>query len=149
MLGVFENCQERLVAMCFACWITKAGIQKHAQNMWYLLLFHGRNGYANSPQYCNDTYIACRVKMIFVSHQLENMWKHPNPFEGNNFLELVKMHQKHVGISCLQAEFRNRDHRNTKQEWQPLDTDVRFGVVYDSLRSWISELFVCVVSFTC
>jgi hypothetical protein len=34
--------------MRFACLITKARIQ--TQNMWYLFLFHGNNGYANVPQ---------------------------------------------------------------------------------------------------
>jgi hypothetical protein len=36
--------------MRFACWVTKARIQKCTQNMWYLLLFHGKNIYMNAPQ---------------------------------------------------------------------------------------------------
>jgi hypothetical protein len=35
--------------MCFACCITKA--KTHTKNMYYLLLFHGNNGYANAPQW--------------------------------------------------------------------------------------------------
>jgi hypothetical protein len=36
--------------MRFICWITKAR-HTQSQNMWYLLLFHSNNGYANAPQY--------------------------------------------------------------------------------------------------
>ena len=34
--------------MHFVCWITKP-TDTHTQNMKYLLLFHGNNGYANAP----------------------------------------------------------------------------------------------------
>jgi hypothetical protein len=36
--------------MRFACRITKARVQTHTQNMYYLWLFHCKNGYANAPQ---------------------------------------------------------------------------------------------------
>ena len=36
--------------MKFAFRITKTMIQTHTHNIEYLLLFHGKNGYANKPQ---------------------------------------------------------------------------------------------------
>jgi hypothetical protein len=36
--------------MRFECWITKARIKTHSQNMKQLLLLQGDNGYANAPQ---------------------------------------------------------------------------------------------------
>jgi len=86
--------------------------------------------------------------MIFVSHQLENMWKHPNPFEGNNFLELVKTHNKTRRYILFTG--RVSKPRPPKYEVGIAATWYgRFGVMYDSLPSWISELFVYVVSFIC
>jgi len=35
--------------MLFACWISKAA-RTHAQNMYYLLIFHGKNGYAKATR---------------------------------------------------------------------------------------------------
>jgi hypothetical protein len=37
--------------MRFACRINKTRIQTHTQYISYLLLSHGKNGYANAPQY--------------------------------------------------------------------------------------------------
>jgi hypothetical protein len=36
--------------MCVACWITKASIHTHTQNMYYKLLFHGNRVITNTPQ---------------------------------------------------------------------------------------------------
>jgi hypothetical protein len=34
----------------FACWITKARLQTHTENILYLMLLHGNYGYVNAPQ---------------------------------------------------------------------------------------------------
>jgi hypothetical protein len=41
-------------------------LQTDTHNIWYLLLFHGNNGYANAPLLC-CTYIACLV--VTCGHQ--------------------------------------------------------------------------------
>ena len=41
----------------FSCCTTMT--TTHTENMWYLWLVHGNNGYANAPQFY--TYFACRV----------------------------------------------------------------------------------------
>jgi hypothetical protein len=48
--------------MRILCWITYAPpppTHTHTQNMKYLLLFHGTNGYAKAPQCYVHKYIAC------------------------------------------------------------------------------------------
>jgi hypothetical protein len=52
--------------MRFACCIIKAKIQTYTQNIEYILLLHGNNGYANAPQ-CYVTLALCVLpNMQFV-----------------------------------------------------------------------------------
>jgi hypothetical protein len=48
--------------MRFACRVTKARVQTHLPNIYYLLLLHGNSGYANAPP-CHmfRSLIACLV----------------------------------------------------------------------------------------
>ena len=53
----------------FACWITNA-TDKHTQNKYYLLLFHGNKYFANAPQYYVNTNMACLV-ILNYKHSLQ------------------------------------------------------------------------------
>jgi hypothetical protein len=56
-----DNLRIRIV-----CWIPKT-TQTHTQNMQYLFLLHGKNGYMNAPQCYVYTYNNCLVYIyIFV-----------------------------------------------------------------------------------
>jgi len=48
----------------FSCRMTSAKIQLEAHSMSHLLLFHGKNDYANAPHYF--MYIACLVLTFLV-----------------------------------------------------------------------------------
>ena len=51
--------------MRIAFWVTKA-TDTHTENMYYLLLFHGNNDYANVSRSFVCTYIACLVNYSVV-----------------------------------------------------------------------------------
>ena len=52
-----------ILRMRFACWITKATYTHLEYIIGYLLLFHGKNGYANVPQY----YVIRRVPVFCLN----------------------------------------------------------------------------------
>jgi hypothetical protein len=45
--------------------MVNTGLQPHTQNMYYLLLLQGNNGYANAPLCYVYTYTACLVYFYF------------------------------------------------------------------------------------
>jgi hypothetical protein len=47
--------------MLFAFRMTKTRIRTHNVNIYYLLLFHGKNGYANAPHY----HLVCTLPFLF------------------------------------------------------------------------------------
>jgi len=49
----------------FACWIIKTRIQTHNQKFYYLLLFHGSNGWVKAPQRYVNVYFFCFSDISF------------------------------------------------------------------------------------
>jgi hypothetical protein len=73
-----------------ACWYRR--LQTQCQNMEYLLLFHGNNGYANAPQCYVNMYVACSLFHVvkFIVHYLQHLSTQSQPMYefGSVFLYL-------------------------------------------------------------